>query len=155
MMNLSRNSRIILIVNIYIFQGKAYIPSQVRWHSGPFMDTEPVQVVDISSETLKSVILDHLNRGCPTIPQPSGEELKARKDPIISATGARSWRQLAQEGASYTIEFGEGGIQLDISRLDPQGRWEYDPEKTNHFPSETPLDKILTLILNDIESRRL
>jgi len=40
-----------------------------------------------------------------------------------------------------------------MSRLDKQGRWEWDPAKTRTFPADTPLPDIIAVILEDMRSR--
>ena len=79
--------------------------------------------------------------------------MQQRKDPVLTTTGARSWKELAKTGAAYTIDWTDKEIRVDMSRLDKKGRWEYDPEKTCTFPPDTPLDQIIAIIMEDIRSR--
>lgn len=140
-------------VSIVVWHGKAYLPVKARLESGLWMDLEPVHVADLNTESLLSAIEKVLIAGHPRLPNPTQEEMRQREDPILKATGARSWKELARSGASYSISWTEGGIQVNMSRLDRKGKWEWDPEKMRAFPPDTSLREVLAVILEDIQSR--
>lgn len=83
----------------------------------------------------------------------SREEVLKRKDPVLAATKAKSWKQLALNGASYTIGWTEKQVRIDMSRLNKKGVWEYDLEKVRILPPDTPLEQIVEIILADIKTR--
>lgn len=141
------------VVGIYVWRGKAYLPVQAQFESGVFVDVEPVYVTGLSMEELLSSVKKVLAAGHPRLPNPTREEMQQRKDPVLAVTKARNWKELARTGASYTIGWTDEQIRVDMSRLDRKGRWEYDPEKMHTFPPDTPLQEILTVILEDIRSR--
>lgn len=141
------------VVGIYIWRGKAYLPIRARIESGAFMDIEPVYTAGLNTEELVSAVEKVLAAGHPRLPDPTQEDMRRRKDPVLAATGARSWKELARTGAAYTIDWTDKEVQVDMSRLDKQGRWEWDPKKTRTFPPDTPLPDIIAVILEDIRSR--
>ncbi len=141
------------VVGIYVWRGKAYLPVQAQLESGPFMDIEPVYTAGLNAEELISAVEKVLAAGHPRLPDPTREEMRQRKDPVLMATKARSWKELAQTGASYTIGWTDKEIRVDISRLDKKGRWEFDPEKTRIFPPDASLPDLIAVILEDIWSR--
>lgn len=142
-------------VGIYVWKGKAYLPTQAQFRSGIFVDTVPVHVVNLSSEELESAITAVVAAGHPLLPDPAPAEEKKHKDPVLQATCARSWYALAREGASYTISWTESQVRLDISRVDAKGRWQNDPRQVQVFPKDTPLQTVVSMILKDIQSRSL
>lgn len=141
------------VVGIYVWRGKAYLPVKARIESGFFMDIEPVYTAGLDAEELLSAVEKVLAAGHPCLPDPTREEMRQRKSPVLAATGARSWKELARTGASYSIDWTEQEIQVYMSRLDKQGRWEWDPAKTRIFPPDTPLPDIIAVILEDMRSR--
>lgn len=141
------------LVGIYVWRGKAYLPVEARIESGMWMDIEPVYTSGLNAEELLSAVEKVLAAGHPRLPNPTREEMQQRRSPILKATKARSWKELARAGASYTVSWTDERIRVEMSRLDEKGRWEYDPEKRHIFPPDTPLQEIVAVILEDIRSR--
>jgi len=140
-------------VSIVIWQGKAYLPCQARIEAGMWMDVEPVYVSEIELGSLKMVVEKVLSFGHPLLPNPTQEDVKRIKSPLLAATKARSWKDLARAGASYGMSWTDQNIRVDMSYRDKQGRWQNDPAKVCTFPLDTQLKEILTVILQDIRSR--
>lgn len=140
-------------VSIIIWQGKAYLPCQARIEAGMWMDIEPVYVSDIDLSGLKVTVEKVLSFGHPLLPTPSQEDVKGMKSPLLVATKARSWKELARAGASYGVDWTDQHVRVDMSYRDKQGRWQNDPAKVRTFPLDTPLEDVLAVILEDIHSR--
>lgn len=140
-------------VDIVVWHGKAYLPVKARLESGLWMDLEPVHVANLNTNDLLSAIEKVLAAGHPRLPDPTREEMRQRKDPVLTATKARNWKELARTGAAYSISWTDKEIQIYMSRLDKKGRWEWDPEKVRTFPPDTPLQDIIAVILEDIQAR--
>jgi hypothetical protein len=136
-----------------VWRGKAYLPVQARIEAGMWMGIEPVYVVGLNAKELVSAIKKVLAAGHPRLPNPTREEMRQRKDPVLAAAKARNWKELARTGASYTVSWTDERIRVEVSRLDKKGRWEYDPEKRRIFPPDTPLQEIVAVILEDIRAR--
>lgn len=118
-----------------------------------WMDMEPVYVTDVNVEGLKAAIEKVLAVGHPLLPNPTQEEVKRLKSPLLLATKARSWKELAQTGVSYGIEWTEQHIRVDMSYQDKLGRWQNDPAKVRIFPPDTPLEDVIAVILADVRTR--
>lgn len=140
-------------VSIVVWQGKAYLPCQARIEAGMWMDVEPVYVSDIDLGSLQVSVEKVLSFGHPLLPTPTQEDVKRMKSPLLAATKARSWKDLAHAGASYGIDWTDQHIRVDISYRDKQGRWQNDPAKVRTFPLDTPLEDVLAVILEDIHLR--
>jgi len=138
---------------VVVRKGKGYIPIQGQIEAGPYLGIESVYTVNLNVEDIVQAFEQVIAAGHPQIPTPTKEEMQRRKDPILKAAGASSWKTLAKNGASYTIEWQEEAITLYISRLDRKGRFEVDPAKTRTFPKGTPLRAIVEAILEDVRSR--
>ena len=72
---------------------------------------------------------------------------------MLTATGTKSWKELARLGNSYSLSWSNKGTLLEMSRLNKQGRWEYDPFKTKRLPLDTPYNDLIQIILDDYHSR--
>ena len=142
------------VVSIDVWHNKAYLPTQAQYESGLFVDIDPVYVVSLNPDELKGAIQSVKNAGHKCLPDPkTKEEFRKRKDPVLAVSGSRSWKQLAKTGASYTIGWTDKEVRIDMSRLDNLGRWEYDPKKVRILPNDVPIDEIVEIILEDIETR--
>lgn len=143
-------------VNIDVYRGKAYLPAQAVFESGIWVDVEPVLTVTLDVGDLTTAASEILAKGHPILPDLPREEWQQRKDPILAATKARSWKALARNGASYSIsqQKDNGEIRLDMSYTDERGRWQFDPGKVRTFPQDTPLAEIVKVILEDVRTRR-
>lgn len=144
----------IRIAGIYIWQGKAYVPTYGRVvGGGPFVEIEPVFTVELVKDQMVRVIKSALAAGHPPAPNLSAQERDRRVSPILVATGARNWSDLYRKAVTYTIEWGPNGVFLEHSRRAPKGGWEFDPEKRQQFAPDTSIEDIVDVILHDIEAR--
>jgi hypothetical protein len=143
-------------VGIIIWNNRVYIPSTATCYSGIIIQVEPVYNIgfDVAEivEAIRKVLssLDNQTR----IPDPTRDEWKNRKDPVLLATKAKNWKALAKNGHSYGIEWLEQNISLTFSRLDKKGRWEIDSEKTKTYPLNTSTDDIVNTILDDLKKNQ-
>ena len=117
------------------------------------MIIEPVYTVDSTVDKVLAALEKAIATGHPQIPPPTKEDMEKWQDPILAASGTKSWKQLAKNSASYNIFWAENQIFLYLSRLDKQGRFEPDPKKTKIFPKNTPLRVIVEVILADVNTR--
>ncbi len=131
------------LVVVYIWHGKAYLPTQAQFESGIFFGIEPVLICAVNSTELTGVIQVMKDAGHERLPEPkTREEFLTRKDVVLAETGARSWKQLAKTGVAYTISWKEN-VRIDMSRLDKKGRWENDPDRVQILPLDTPIERFL------------
>jgi hypothetical protein len=143
------------IVVIYVWKEMAYVPVQDQFESGIFLGVEPVYTASLTIDDLSRVVREVKSIGHKIVPDPkTREEYKSRKDPVLVATGTRSWKKIARTGYSYTICWTDKQVRIDMSRLDKQDRWEYDPNKITILPSDASLEEILQIIMNDINERK-
>jgi hypothetical protein len=143
----------VVVVDVIVRRGKGYIPTQGQTEAGFYIGIEPVYTVNLNVEDVLGAFEQVIAAGHPRVPTPTQEEWRTREDPILKAAGVRSWKRLAQGGASYTIDWQEDTVALYVSRLDHKGRFEVDPAKTRTFPKTTPLRIIVEVILDDVRSR--
>ncbi len=140
-------------VGITIWKARAYLPSYAQHKHGTIIQVEPVYISDLNEKELVKSVKKVLSSEMKVLPTPTKEEWKKRKDPLLAATGAKSWLELARKGGAYGIEWIPQGIRLDILRVDKKGRWEIDPAKVQIFKIDTPIDEIIKVILEDIRSK--
>ena len=142
-------------VSILVWQKKAYIPETAFYGSGIIALVEPVHIVELSLEPLVAAVREARDAVHERLPTPTAEEARKRKDPVLKYTGAKSLKELAKTGAGYSIDWTPTEIRIDMSRLDKKGRFETDSEKTRIFPPDTPLETLVTVVLDDVRSRSL
>lgn len=140
-------------VNIYIYRGRAYLPTQAIFESGIWVDMQPVLTSALNAEELVAAIMKVIEAGHPTLPEPTPKEWQRRKDPVLAATKARSWKALAREGAAYAVQVTDNEIRVDMSYTDQKGRWRFSNEKARIFALDTPLTEVAKAILEDVRSR--
>jgi hypothetical protein len=143
----------IRMVEIIIWNGKAYIPSNGRVPNGLFTNIEPIYQVNPTLDELVPVIQKVLFSEPKSLPELTHDEIKTQRGLIPKITGARSWKRLGQEGISYIIELTEKGFLVEMSRLDAKGRWEFDTNKRTHFPLDTDISIVIQAILDDLKTR--
>jgi len=141
------------VAGVIVRKGKAYIPVHAKSEGGPYYLIEPVFTVDLTVDDLLAALSNAIAAGHPQIPPPTKEDMKKCQDPILRASGTKSWKQLAKNGASYNIFWSENQTILYMSRLDNQGRFEPDPNKTKTFPKDTEMRVIVEAILADANTR--
>jgi hypothetical protein len=130
-------------------QGKAYIPVYAKTEGGPYFIVEPVFTADLTVDSLMAAFEQAIAVGHPQIPRLTEEDMQRRKDPILAATGVKSWKKLAKDSACYTVSWHQGQITLYLHNLDKQGRFASSPDRTQPFPQNTPLRTIVEAILAD------
>jgi hypothetical protein len=144
-------------VGVIVHRGKAYVPTYAKMTgemAGAYLTIEPIYVTNLTLDELTETLERVVAAGNPEVPTPTREELERYYSRLLlRAAGVRSWRQLAREGASYGIGWLNNQIELTMSRLDKQGRWEIDPTKTRYFPRDTDIRTIVEAILQDVRSR--
>lgn len=145
----------IRLVAVTIWNNKAYISTPARYvNEGPFTDLEPIYIVNLSKSELVPLVQTILSKKPETLPNPTPEEIKFRRDLLPKATGARSWKRLSQNGVAYNIVITEKEFMLDISELDKQGRWIFPLEKQINFPAGADLSIVIQALLDDLEKRQ-
>jgi hypothetical protein len=139
---------------VYVWKGKAYVPTEGQvFPGGGFVDIDPVSVVELANPPLVEAIMASLSLGHPPVASLTPQEWTTRKDPILIATGARSWSELYRHGENYTIEWTPERVLLQLSDPDPQGGWNFGIERQLHFPPDVRLETLVDAILRDIASK--
>lgn len=138
------------IGSLVIYQEHAYIPVMAKMVSGGYVVSPPVEIVELTTDQLTVGLQRAKDRGNPLVPDIDASRFQ---DAILLASGARSWKQLARMGASYGIMWDEDTIEIDMSKLDPKGRFVDDPAKKQRLQTDVAMSAIANLILSDWNSR--
>jgi hypothetical protein len=141
------------IAGIYIWKGKAYLPSEGIYKGGPRIDMEPVQIVDVQLDEISSAAAKKLSVDPAELGQMPPEERKSLLETIPRVTGARSWNQLYKEAVHYIIDVGDTDIQLLIPSDDASRGWTYPREKRRTFILGTDLSVVVRALLDDLNTR--
>jgi hypothetical protein len=138
--------------SVIIRNGKAYVPTFALIKDGPFLIVEPVYEVNPTVEELTEALERVLSTDPAVIPEPTREEMKTRPDPMLKATGARSWKALAQDSLAYGIDWTGRRLWLALPELDKQGRFAADGAKME-LPTNTSMRDLAATILEDAQAR--
>lgn len=141
------------VIVVFVWRGRAYVPIQAQHESGIFTSVEPVLNVSLTTSALTLAMQSVLATGHPRLANPSSGDSHQRKDPVLSAAGARTLKEMMSTGGSYTVAWTDKEVRIDMSRLDKKGRWENDPAKVHILSPNAPLEEIVSIILNDANSR--
>ena len=140
-------------IGVYVYRSKAYLPVQARFNSGIWTDLEPVFESELHPDELTEAFKRVIDTGHPILSSPTKIEWQKRKDPILTATKAKNWKSLAQNGASYSISKRGDEIEVYMSYTDKKGRWQYDGRKTKKYPKDVLLRDIAKVIIDDALTR--
>lgn len=147
-------------LNMTVRRGKAYLPT-VYWNEkyGLYLPREPVMVVDLTPESLKTAVEQSIKRGNPSIdlsPEPDETKIfirEARRPaPELKAAGVKSWKQFGQQARAYAIIWTEEVVYVQMSRPFEKGGFTYDTAGTHKLPPDTPLETIVGMIMDHIRS---
>lgn len=138
--------------SIIIHQKKAYIPVEAEIVGGPYIAVDPVFQADLTVESLISAFEQVMAIGHPQIETPpSRSEWRRRRDPVLAATGVRSWRQLDQEGLFYGVWWQNGDVVLYLHPLDADGQQPIvGQDRMRIFPGDVAIAQIAAAILEDV-----
>lgn len=142
-------------ITVYVWHGRAYLPVQGRVERGAWTNLDPVHVAQLNEADLVHAMQEVLAVGHPMVTEEEWEAMKQKSDSLLKATKARSWKQLAKEGAAYSIAILPDQAVLYITMVNRQGKWEFDPAKTTTFAPDTNLSVLAQVILDDVRSRNL
>ena len=141
--------------SVIIRHNKAYVPSTVQMDNGAFLQVEPVYIADLNIKELTQALTQVLAADAPVVPEPTREEFKNRRDPLLAATGTRSWKAMARDSLGYGIEWTDAGVWISLPELDKQGRFAASTVSSPRieFPTNTGMGNIAMAILNDAADR--
>jgi hypothetical protein len=141
---------------IFVRRGRAFVPTQATLEgegAGALLIVEPIYVCKLAAGDLALTLESLVAQGHPCIPTPKLLGYPPSRDPMLRATGVRSWRQLAKGGASYSIWWGDDAVVLYMSRHDKKGRLVTDETKTRQFPQDVSIRTLVEAILEDVHMR--
>lgn len=141
-------------LSVIIYKDKAYVPTEALLPAGPaYVATDPVYVAELTPDALAQALEKAFVAGHAVI-NPTDDEWYSYHhggDPLLRATGARSWKTLARHGAVYAIVWSGTDIILYLSEVDKQGRFASGPGRTKIFHSQDDFQTIAHAILEDAE----
>jgi len=139
--------------SVIVYKDQVYIPTQGLVKEGPFyISLDPIRITKLTESSLTKEIQFSYTEGNPLTEIESYKDYH-KHDPVLKATNARSWKQLAQQGVSYGVTWHIDKVILYIPKLDKKGRFVNDPEKQHQFPSDVDTKVIASVILEDYSSR--
>jgi hypothetical protein len=139
-------------VSILIWKGNAFIPTLAPHEYGGKLSVDPVIITTPDLENLIPAIEESIERNLNQKTIQADRDVD-NGDPILSATKARSWYKLAETGASYLISWTDDQIIVYMSMEGKKNKLQFDKDKIQEFPSNTKLENILQVILDDLKSR--
>ena len=147
-------------ITVFFYKDKLFIPTMGITPSGLRMVIEPIYVVEFNLASLVQSMQTVIEAGHPRVDSVPYSEYKKR-DPLLKATKARSWKALARDGLVYVIEWrwDLGEIHLVLPEVDEKGR--FAPTTTENFerstirlPTDMSLEELAKFIIEDIRKRK-
>ncbi len=140
------------LIALIVRHGKAYVPVQAQTDTGLHVAAEPVFVAELTPEGLRVALERAVAAGHPRIPHPTQEEWRHWRSPVLKAAKVRSWKQMATDGAGYTITWSEQSTKLYISHVDNPAKWRQAQPTARVFPPRTELAVLVEAILEDVRA---
>jgi hypothetical protein len=136
--------------HFHLRNGIVYIPTMAKMDKGFYRGVEPVAVVSVSNtDALRQAIVETIARGNPDAPM-----LRRREWPapvVLKYAGVRSWSAFERGAQFWTIEERNGRFQIAGQRLQPDGMWNDDPDRTITLPVGTPIDEVAQRMISILQ----
>jgi hypothetical protein len=122
-------------VMIYRRGSKVLVVPLGRLPTGGHVETQPVQMVDLSSppEDIGGAVLRALESSDGLAVEPDG---KQRESPAQVAAGVKSWRQFIKGTSSCDVERQDDAYRITPLRPEKGQSFGYEPEKATSLPIE-------------------
>jgi hypothetical protein len=139
-------------VSLRLYKGMVHIPTS--YFSGFFVTNTPLESVAVEqTERLRQAILTAIGRGNPSISRDQARTLlHSKDDPLLKATGARSWYVLdRQTQGLWSIDEKNGLYEIRVDEpMQPRG-WHEDKTKRVEFPPGTPVEDVIDRLIMMIQ----
>lgn len=138
---------------IYVFRGRAYLPTMGRLESGIWIHLQPVIEIELNHQELASAMKKIIDGGHKVLTFEEKEEWKKRRQPLLIATKCKSWRSLARNSAHYSVSKHKNNTIVDMSLPGVKSKGQFDSNKAKYYHQEVSLKEIAQVILDDVHTR--
>ncbi len=130
-------------IRIYLRKGIVYVPTSMKVDGGPFVETEPVQVVPVSDMgALAQAFEQAIRTGNPPVTE---EQVSALPDWVTAnRTGVKSWSAFARGALTWALRTDRktGEYRLHAGVLMKGSGWTDDPVPAFKLPADTPIPEV-------------
>lgn len=105
-----RGKQVSQVVMVWIWQGKAYLPTLVEVKSGDFVETSPIHIAPLTQKDL-AVAIESVANMEPQHKPPQDDE----EDPLLIVTNATSREELVMQAIIFIVQWSEKRIYVDIA----------------------------------------
>lgn len=140
------------LIRVYVFNQQLIIPTVAQTEDGFFVDTAPVQVLNMKQlDQWQGAITKALAKGNEIIPTPDadGEPGSA----ILDSLNIRKWSTFETHAIMYTLHDGGRYIMLHRTGKGAQGMWDNSTMEQRKFDSRTPRPMVVEALLADIKKQ--
>jgi hypothetical protein len=138
-------------ISLRLYNGVVHIPtSYLVEEDGFFVDNRPLESVPVErTEALRQVIMTAIERGNPPISRDQARAvLHSKNDPLLKATGARSWYVLDRQTTGlWSIDVKNGVYEIRVYQPIKPRDWNEDKTKRVQFPPGTAVDDVITRLI--------
>ena len=139
-------------ISLRLYKGIVHIPTS--YFTGFFVTDRPLESVSVEqTDSLRNAILAAIARGNPPISRDQAEALLSSKDdPLLQATGARSWYVLDRQTMGlWSLDEKDGIYQIRVDEpMQPRG-WHEDKTKRVEFLPGTPVEEVIDRLIAMIQ----
>ncbi len=142
-------------ISLRLYQGIVLVPTAYRVErDGFFVTDRPLEAVSVEqTERLRQAIQATIERGILPISRDEARvRLNSKDDPLLKATGARSWFALdKQTKGLWTLVEKNGAYEIRVDQPMRTHGWHEDETKRVRFPLGTPLDDVIEQLITMIQ----
>jgi len=140
------------LLHFYVRKRKVIIPTVVQAADGFYMDSQPVEIIDLRNlEGLKQSLLTALKQGNPQVPTP--ETTSQPGSPVLEAVGIRRWEAFEKGSALYTVHCSTQAVTVYATGRGDDGMWTQGHDRQQLFNASTPLTIVVEALIADMLSR--
>jgi hypothetical protein len=144
-------------ISLRLYNGVVHIPTPyLVEEDGFFVDNRPLESVPVEqTEALRQAIMTAIERANPPISRDQARALlHSKDDPLLKATGARSWYVLDRQTTGlWSIDVKNGAYEIRVYQpIKPRG-WNEDKTKRVQFLPGTAVDDVIARLIAMIQER--
>jgi hypothetical protein len=131
-----------MFVNVYLREGKTYLPTVAKTDAGFYMNVEPVAVIPVADlGALRNAFRDVLVRGTPIIPTPKRNAYPPSLLPRYA--GVKTDRAFMQQAAHWSMDDKGGEFKIIGYRVHDDGYWVQDPAQKIDFAANSTIEDVI------------
>lgn len=141
------------VLHLYVFSGKALLPTVAQTEDGFFLDVNPVSIVLADdAPAFTSAFTAVLAAGNPLVAVPTGDQEPGSV--LLEALGLKRWETFERQAIFYSIHCAADRIALYITGRGENGLWAVNEQNQMNFPADMSWAEFAAAVWQDVSQRR-